>query len=1242
MTDPDNKVWQYGYDDSGLQTRLQDPLGNVTTWLFDSVGRIESMTTPAGNATPTTPPNHTYNYLTDAFGQITQTTDPLQHVTSAQYDPDGNLQTSTDANSNTTTNVYDDADQLTSTQRPGASTTQTSYWPDGSLKAQTDGAGYATNYDYDPLGRLTRVTDPDNRAQTYTYNTDGQMLTDQSPGGACSASSPVGCTTYNYDPTTGQLTSITYAPTTSGVATPAVTGISYDAYGNRTAMTDGTGTSTWSWDSLGRLTSGTDGAHNTVAYSYDGRSLLTAIAYPGGTLTGGVCTTGTHCVTRGYDDAGHWTSVQDWAGHTTYFGYDADSNEHTITYPSGTGDIDTFNFDDTDHLSSISYTQGSTTLGTVSYSRLHGGELSGQTQTGLPGDSTDTYGYSSIDQLCWTNPTSITSNASNTSACSSSPSGSSTFGYDTADNLTKLATGPSLGYDKANQLCWSSPSGASGSGEGATCAASTPPTDATTYGYDDSGNRTSGTPASGPGSTFSYDGANRMTSATVPNWATWNSGQYTSVTPASIYNTSNVSGTVTITVAGNGGIPTGQASAVALNVDVSSSTGSGTATVYRANGSLPATPNVTFTSGQDAQNLVVTKLSTAGAIKVTLSSGITAHVSVTVLGWYTKAFDNTGTVFTPSDPTMLVQTGSSGQVGACPDNASQCTTISSGASLTVQVTGQAGVPTTGVSAVALNVVSIDNTSTGLVFAYPTGTTPTNGMAVHDGTAPGNGMDFVPVSSSGRITLFNYSSTSTDVIASIEGWYGNGASNADIYTPADPTRILNTATGTGTCTPSPCVALSTNSSIAVAVAGQGAVPATGVKAVMADITVTAPTGVSGLLSTQSNTDPTATGIDMVIPAGQTTALDTIIPLGTDGAVKLSAGWNSGAVNVTVDIQGWYTPADATWTYSYNGDGLRTTKAGNGATTSFVWDAAEPLPAALQEATGTSTTYYVFGPGGLPVEQINADGTIDYLHHDQLGSTRLLTSSSGATVGAETYDPYGDPTGITGTATTPYGYAGSYTDTETGYQYDHARYYDPTTGQFLTRDPLATTTRAAYGYAGGNPLTQIDPQGLSSCGDWTDPGAYVDCGAKAAKILAAMARVPDYLVMDASNFFSLFGSDAGFGPGVEVVVSRSGHVFAGPEGGFGEPGDSEALRFGWLLQRNQPSGCDVDKFIRGLGMTNEYTFGDSELGGLNIAMTTSENAQGHLENGIEVGPGHGQSSGNVSLNYLFELDLTVPSW
>jgi hypothetical protein len=54
------------------------------------------------------------------------------------------------------------------------------------------------------------------------------------------------------------------------------------------------------------------------------------------------------------------------------------------------------------------------------------------------------------------------------------------------------------------------------------------------------------------------------------------------------------------------------------------------------------------------------------------------------------------------------------------------------------------------------------------------------------------------------------------------------------------------------------------------------------------------------------------------------------------------------------------------------------------------------------------------------------------------------------------------------------------------YLRARYYDPSTGQFLSRDPAVATTRHPYTYVYDNPLNLTDPTGLCP---WNDPGCFV---------------------------------------------------------------------------------------------------------------------------------------------------------
>jgi RHS repeat-associated protein len=177
-----------------------------------------------------------------------------------------------------------------------------------------------------------------------------------------------------------------------------------------------------------------------------------------------------------------------------------------------------------------------------------------------------------------------------------------------------------------------------------------------------------------------------------------------------------------------------------------------------------------------------------------------------------------------------------------------------------------------------------------------------------------------------------------------------------------------------------------------------------------------------------------------------------------------------------------------TYAYDGNGIRASKTVSGTTTHFTWDGSGG--ALLQEKAGTTVTSYLYGPGGA-FEQVSGS-TTTYLHHDQIGSIRLITDSAGAsgTATTTTYDPYGNVTSNSGSLTSHLGFCGEYTDPESGLIYLRARYFDPATAQFLTRDPQVATTRSPYGYVAGNPLNLADPSGLAqqqpqNCGLLTGP-------------------------------------------------------------------------------------------------------------------------------------------------------------
>jgi len=165
-----------------------------------------------------------------------------------------------------------------------------------------------------------------------------------------------------------------------------------------------------------------------------------------------------------------------------------------------------------------------------------------------------------------------------------------------------------------------------------------------------------------------------------------------------------------------------------------------------------------------------------------------------------------------------------------------------------------------------------------------------------------------------------------------------------------------------------------------------------------------------------------------------------------------------------------------TFKYDGTGLRSTETKNASTYPMVWDSTPGLPLLLRKGND----YYVYGPGGLPIAQITS-GSATYLHHDQLGSTRILTNSSGSVVGTYRYGPNGAVWKFTGTQGTQLGFAGQYRmHTENQLIYLRARTYDPVTAQFLSPDPLAAMSGETYAYAGANPVNVTDVTGLSPDG------------------------------------------------------------------------------------------------------------------------------------------------------------------
>ncbi len=199
------------------------------------------------------------------------------------------------------------------------------------------------------------------------------------------------------------------------------------------------------------------------------------------------------------------------------------------------------------------------------------------------------------------------------------------------------------------------------------------------------------------------------------------------------------------------------------------------------------------------------------------------------------------------------------------------------------------------------------------------------------------------------------------------------------------------------------------------------------------------------------------------------------------------------------------------YAYNGDGLRSSQTIAGSTGYLTWDVSRQLPMIVNDGTNS----YIYGPGGTPVEQISSAGTVRYLHHDQAGSTRVITAEKGEVEGSYTFDAYGNQTGHSGTASTRLGYDGQYTNSDTGLQYVRARSYDPSTGQFISADPIAPLTREPYAFAGDSPLMYTDPLGLDFLGELEEAGGGalevantpIDLAAEGISEAASLTGVPE---------------------------------------------------------------------------------------------------------------------------------------
>src|ERR1700694_1663049 len=240
--------------------------------------------------------------------------------------------------------------------------------------------------------------------------------------------------------------------------------------------------------------------------------------------------------------------------------------------------------------------------------------------------------------------------------------------------------------------------------------------------------------------------------------------------------------------------------------------------------------------------------------------------------------------------------------------------LGQGASLDVQITGQGGVPSSGVAAVVLNVTVTGTTAGSYLTVWPAGVP--RPLASNLNWTPGRtvpNLVEVAVGLGGKVSIFNAAGR-TDVLFDVAGYVATPVEppGADgLYTPVVPQRVLDTRDGTGGV---PVGAVGPGGIVRVQVNGQAGLPATGVAAVVLNVTVTGPTQPSYVtVFPTGGAHPNASNLNFVV--GQTVPNRVIVKVGANGTPGWVSFFNAaGSTQIIADIGGWFSDGTAAATGS----------------------------------------------------------------------------------------------------------------------------------------------------------------------------------------------------------------------------------------------------------------------------------------------------------------------------------------
>jgi RHS repeat-associated protein len=261
---------------------------------------------------------------------------------------------------------------------------------------------------------------------------------------------------------------------------------------------------------------------------------------------------------------------------------------------------------------------------------------------------------------------------------------------------------------------------------------------------------------------------------------------------------------------------------------------------------------------------------------------------------------------------------------------------------------------------------------------------------------------------------------------------------------------------------------------------------------------------------SLTGGTNTVTDYSYSSSQPTALASTSTTGPSGSSSTSYGYDADGNTTSRDL------SSGNQSLKWNADGTLESDTTSAGTTSYVYDADGNL---LVQQDPSQTTLYVFGEqivltptsaspgytvtgirvlalpgGGGEVVRTGAGSDYSFELNNQQNTGLVTLNSDTQDPQWQQYTPYGAPRGSAPSSwPDTNGFLGKVTDGNAGLVVVGARQYDPTTGMFLSLDPLLETTSPqdlnGYTYAADNPVTNSDPSGMmipGPGGDYCPPG------------------------------------------------------------------------------------------------------------------------------------------------------------